>query len=64
MTKSINTKQRDFILKTSSAPAAVAGGDSLSAFSDLDSKEDKFAAAPEFNYEVASGDPLTDRIIL
>jgi alkaline phosphatase D len=64
MTKSINTKRRDFIVKTSSAAAAVAVGGSLAACSDSDSNEEKFAAAPEFKYGVASGDPLTDRIIL
>jgi alkaline phosphatase D len=64
VTKSINTKRRDFIVKTSSAAAAVAVGGSLAACSDSDSNEEKFAAAPEFKYGVASGDPLTDRIIL
>jgi alkaline phosphatase D len=64
MMKSINTKRRDFIVKTSSAAAAVAVGGSLAACSDSDSNEEKFAAAPEFKYGVASGDPLTDRIIL
>ena len=64
MTKSINTKRRDFIVKTSSAAAAVAVGGSLAACSDSSSNEEKFAAAPEFNYGVASGDPLADRIIL
>lgn len=64
MTKSINTKRRDFIVKASSTAAAVAVGGSLAACSDSDSNEEKFAVAPEFKYGVASGDPLTDRIIL
>jgi alkaline phosphatase D len=64
MMKLINTKRRDFIVKTSSAAAAVAVGGSLAACSDSGADEEKFAAAPEFNYGVASGDPLTDRIIL
>jgi alkaline phosphatase D len=64
MTKPINTKRRDFIVKGTSAAAAVAVGGSLAACSDSDSSEEKFAAAPEFKYGVASGDPLTDRVIL
>jgi alkaline phosphatase D len=64
MTKPINTKRRDFIVKGTSAAAAVAVGGSLAACSDDDSNEEKFAAAPEFNYGVASGDPLADRVIL
>jgi alkaline phosphatase D len=64
MTDSINNKRRDFLVKGTSAAAAVAVGGSLAACSDSDSNEEKFAAAPEFNYGVASGDPLTDRVIL
>ncbi len=64
MTKSINTKRRDFIVRTSTTAAAVVVGGSLAACSDSGSNEEKFAAAPEFKYGVASGDPLTDRIIL
>jgi alkaline phosphatase D len=64
MTKPINIKRRDFLVKGTSAAAAVAVGGSLSACSDADSSEEKFAAAPEFSYGVASGDPLTDRVIL
>ena len=64
MMKPINTKRRNFLVKGTSAVAAVAAGGSLSACSDSDSSEEKFAAAPEFNYGVASGDPLADRVIL
>ncbi len=62
MTDSINIKRRDFIVKTSSAAAAVAAAGSLAACSD--SNDEQFAQAPEFNYGVASGDPLMDRIML
>jgi alkaline phosphatase D len=64
MTDSINTKRRDFIVKTTSAAAAVAVGGSLSGCSDSSGADEKFATAPDFTYGVASGDPLTDRIIL
>ena len=64
MTKPINTNRRDFLVKGSSAAAAVAVGGSLTACSDSGSNEEKFAVAPEFKYGVASGDPLTDRVIL
>ncbi len=64
MTNPIDTKRREFIVKTSTTAAAVAVSGSLAACSDSNSNEEKFAAAPEFNYGVASGDPLTDRVIL
>lgn len=64
MTKPINTTRRDFLVKGTSAAAVVAVSGSLAACSDSDSNEEKFAIAPEFNYGVASGDPLADRIIL
>jgi len=49
--------RREFIVKLSSVSAAVASGGVLSACSD-----DPLPV--NFNYGVASGDPLTDRIIL
>ena len=49
MTKSINSKRRDFIVKGTSAAAAVAVGGSLAACSNSDSNEEKLASAPEFN---------------
>ncbi len=67
---SINNKRRDFIVKSTSVAATVAATvaasvavtGSLTACSD--SADEQFAAAPDFTYGVASGDPLTDRIIL
>jgi len=50
--------RREFIVKLSSVSAAVASGGVLSACSDGE------PAPVDFNYGVASGDPLTDRIIL
>ena len=49
--------RRDFVIRAASLTAAVAGGLSLSACGGGD-------AEPEFLYGVASGDPLTDRVIL
>ena len=53
----IHLTRREFIVKLSSVSAAVASGGVLSACSDDPLPVD-------FNYGVASGDPLTDRIIL
>jgi alkaline phosphatase D len=53
----IHFTRREFIVKLSSVSAAVASGGVLSACSDDPLPVD-------FNYGVASGDPLTDRIIL
>ena len=52
------TSRRSFIVKTASAGAVVALGGTLVACGD--------AAVPksEFNYGLASGDPLSDRVIL
>ena len=61
--------RRDFIKKTSSTAAAVALGGSLAACGGSDDPAPAPAPAPaakpsEFKYGVASGDPLTDRVIL
>ena len=65
-----NSNRRDFIVKTSSTAAAVAISGSLAACGDSDEPAVlALQAAPqaklaEFNYGVASGDPLADRVIL
>ncbi len=62
--------RRDFIKKTSSTAAAVALGTALGACGGGDDDDDDDAPLPspasrsEFRYGVASGDPLTDRVIL
>ena len=66
-----NGNRRDFIKKTSSTAAAVALGGSLGACGGSDDPAPAPTPAPapaakpsEFKYGVASGDPLTDRVIL
>ena len=60
--------RRDFLVKTSSTAAVVAISGSLAACGGGDeSPAQPVAAAPipaQFNYGVASGDPLNDRVIL
>ena len=51
--------RRDFIIKIASISGVVAGGSILSACGDSSN-----GPMLQFNYGVASGDPLTDRIIL
>ena len=53
-----HNSRREFIVKTATAAATVAIGASLVACSDTSNKP------AEFNYGVASGDPLSDRVIL
>lgn len=52
-----NTSRREFVIKVASVSAALTAGASLSACGDL-------LLQPEFKYGVASGDPLSDRVIL
>ncbi len=60
--------RRDFLVKTSSTAAAVALSGSLAACGGSDDSPAPATPAPakpsEFKYGVASGDPLTDRVIL
>jgi len=58
MTTTPNSR-RDFIIKMASASGALAGGSLLSACGGGDG-----GPMVQFNYGVASGDPLTDRVIL
>jgi alkaline phosphatase D len=57
MTITVNSR-RDFIIKLASVSGVLAGGSVLSACGGGD------GAMLQFNYGVASGDPLTDRVIL
>jgi alkaline phosphatase D len=61
MTKRINGGRRKFILNTGTAAAAVALTGSLSGCNDDDPPP---RTPPKFDFGVASGDPLTDRVIL
>ncbi len=49
--------RRDFVIRLSTVAAALSAGAVLSACGDDD-------AVPQFFYGVASGDPLSDRVIL
>ncbi len=60
MTTPINGKRRKFISGASSV-AAISMVGALSACSDYESPQ---RTPPQFTYGVASGDPLTDRVIL
>lgn len=55
------TSRRDFLLKTA---AAVAAGSSVAACGGSDTPPAVPVPAAQFSYGVASGDPLSDRIIL
>jgi len=55
---SVFNSRRDFLVKSVSAAASLAVGGTLTACSS------DTPAASEFNYGVASGDPLADRVIL
>ena len=57
-----SSNRRDFLVKTSSTAAAVALSGSLAACGG--SSDGGNAPASRFTYGVASGDPLTDRVIL
>jgi alkaline phosphatase D len=57
MTNTVNSR-RDFIIKFAAVSGVLAGGSVLSACGGGD------GAMLQFNYGVASGDPLTDRVIL
>ena len=66
-----NRNRRDFLVKTTSTAAAVAISSSIAACGGSDDPTPLIPAAPiptaksaEFNYGVASGDPLADRIML
>jgi len=52
--------RRDFIIKMASVSSVVAAGSVLSACGGGSSND----PMPQFNYGVASGDPLADRVIL
>ncbi len=54
----LQTSRRDFVIRLASLAAAAGSGAALTACGGGDD------AAPNFNYGVASGDPLADRVIL
>lgn len=54
----LQTSRRDFVIRLASLAAVAGSGVALSACGGGDD------AAPNFNYGVASGDPLADRVIL
>ena len=56
----ITNSRRDFIIKIASVSGVLASGSMLSACGGGGSD----GAMLQFNYGVASGDPLTDRVIL
>ncbi len=60
MSSSVNENRRKFIVSTGSV-AAVSMVGAMSGCSDKDSPQ---RTPPQFSYGVASGDPLTDRVIL
>ena len=62
MTKSFDGNRRKFIVNTTATAAAAALGGSLAACSNGDSTPP--GPPPSFSYGVASGDPLSDRVIL
>ncbi len=59
-----NPGRREFVIKVSSVAAAVAAGGMLSACGGGGSDSGPNSEQAAFNYGVASGDPLADRVIL
>ena len=61
MTDEVNTQRREFLVSSATTAAALMVTGSLVA---CGTDADPFPVPPAFSYGVASGDPLTDRVIL